>query len=124
MSLVISAAVVEGVAVLRCKGRVTLGEGSPMLRDDVRKALTDGAKDVVLDMTQVSYMDSSGIGELVSAYTVTRNSGGDLVLAGVGKKVKDLLQITKLYTVFRVFGTAEEAVRALRGGGGDGVSDE
>ena len=85
--------------LLRCNGRVVLGS-SEGLREKTTTALQDGAKNIVLEMSGVNYMDSSGIGELLSAFTTTRNSGGELVLAGLQKKVRDLLSITKLITVF------------------------
>jgi anti-sigma B factor antagonist len=94
--------------VLRCEGRITLGEGSVALRDAARGALRDGAKLVVLDLGGVDYVDSSGIGELVSAYTTARNSEANLVLARLPKRVSDLLRITKLLTVFQVFDSAQE----------------
>jgi anti-sigma B factor antagonist len=109
------------IAVLRCEGRIVLGE-APELRASLRSAWEGGAKRIVLDLTGVNYIDSSGIGELVSAYTTTRNSGGELVLAGLTKKVSDLLKITKLYTVFQVFETAETAEAAIASLGRAGSS--
>jgi anti-sigma B factor antagonist len=93
---------VDGITVLDCSGRITLGEGSVQLRDAVRDLLAKGQKRVLLNLGDVSYIDSSGIGELVSAFTTVKNQGGDLKLLNLTKKVHDLLQITKLYTVFDV----------------------
>jgi anti-sigma B factor antagonist len=93
---------VGGVAVVDLNGRITLGEGSVVLRDQVRDLLAKGQKKILLNMGEVSYIDSSGIGELVSALTTVRNQGGELKLLNLTKKVHDLLQITKLYTVFDI----------------------
>ena len=93
---------VDGIAVVDLSGRITLGEGSVVLRDLVRDLLTKGSKKILLNLGDVTYIDSSGIGELVSAFTTVRNGGGDLKLLNLTKKVHDLLQITKLYTVFDI----------------------
>src|ERR1700739_209863 len=93
---------VDGVTILDLSGRITLGEGSVQLRDAVRDLLAKGQKLILLNLADVNYIDSSGIGELVSAYTTVRNQGGELKLLNLTKKVHDLLQITKLYTVFDV----------------------
>ena len=93
---------VDGVTIMDLSGRITLGEGSVVLRDEVRKLLASGHKNILLNMAEVTYIDSSGIGELVSAYTTVRNQGGELKLLNLTKKVHDLLQITKLYTVFDI----------------------
>jgi anti-sigma B factor antagonist len=115
VALLITATTDQGVTVLQCSGRVVLGE-SAGLRDAIRDALSRGETHIVLDLTGVNYIDSSGIGELVSGYTVTRNSGGNLLLAGLQKRVRDLLQITKLYTVFDVFENVSAAVESARTG--------
>ena len=93
---------VDGITILDLSGRITLGEGSVQLRDAVRDLLAKGSKNILLNLADVNYIDSSGIGELVSAYTTVRNQGGELKLLNLTKKVHDLLQITKLYTVFDV----------------------
>ena len=102
MSLKLSTRQVDGVTILDLSGRITLGEGSVQLRDATRDLLSKGAKYILLNLGDVNYIDSSGIGELVSAYTTVRNQGGELKLLNLTKKVHDLLQITKLYTVFDV----------------------
>ena len=102
MSMKISNRQVDGVSIVDCSGRITLGEGSVTLRDTVRELLSKGRKKILLNLGEVNYIDSSGIGELVSAFTTVRNQGGDLKLLNLTKKVHDLLQITKLYTVFDV----------------------
>jgi anti-sigma B factor antagonist len=93
---------VDGVTVVDLSGRITLGEGSVILRDTIKDLLGKGHKKILLNLGDVSYIDSSGIGELVSAFTSVRNQGGELKLLNLTKKVHDLLQITKLYTVFDV----------------------
>jgi anti-sigma B factor antagonist len=98
----VSARQVNGVTIVDLSGRITLGEGSAILRDTVRELLAKSQKKILLNLAEVTYIDSSGIGELVSAYTSVRNQGGDLKLLNLTKKVHDLLQITKLYTVFDV----------------------
>lgn len=102
MSMKISNRQVDGVTILDLSGRITLGEGSVQLRDAVRDLLSKGQKHILLNLADVNYIDSSGIGELVSAFTTVRNQGGELKLLKLTKKVHDLLQITKLYTVFDV----------------------
>lgn len=102
MTMKVSSRQVDGVTILDLSGRITLGEGSVQLRDAVRDLLAKGQKHILLNLGDVNYIDSSGIGELVSAYTTARNQGGELKLLNLTKKVHDLLQITKLYTVFDV----------------------
>jgi len=102
VSMKIGTRQVDGVTILDLSGRITLGEGSVQLRDAVRDLLSKGQKHILLNLADVSYIDSSGIGELVSAFTTVRNQGGELKLLKLTKKVHDLLQITKLYTVFDV----------------------
>jgi len=104
---------VGDVSVVDVAGRITLGEGSSSLRDTIRELLTKGNKKVLLNLGEVSYIDSSGIGELVSAFTSVTNGGGQLKLLNLTKKVTDLLQITKLYTVFEIFDNEATAVRSF-----------
>jgi anti-sigma B factor antagonist len=104
---------VDGVTILDLSGRITLGEGSVQLRDAVRDLLTKGQKHILLNLGDVNYIDSSGIGELVSAYTTARNQGGELKLLNLTKKVHDLLQITKLYTVFDVKDDEASAIKSF-----------
>jgi anti-sigma B factor antagonist len=105
---------VDGVNIVDCNGRITLGEGSVVLRDTVKELLGKGQKKILLNLGDVNYIDSSGIGELVSAYTTVKNQGGELKLLNLTKKVHDLLQITKLYTVFDVKDDEASAVKAFR----------
>ena len=102
MSMKVSTRQVDGVVVMDLSGRITLGEGSVVLRDAVRDLLSKGNKKILANLADVNYIDSSGIGELVSAFTTVKNQGGELKLLNLTKKVHDLLQITKLYTVFDV----------------------
>jgi anti-sigma B factor antagonist len=104
---------VGDVTVLDASGRITLGEGASAFRDKLRELSANGQKKILLNLGDVSYIDSSGIGELVSGFTTVTNSGGQLKLVGLSKRVKDLLQITKLYTVFEVFDDEAQAVRSF-----------
>jgi anti-sigma B factor antagonist len=105
---------VDGVTIVDMSGRITLGEGSVVLRDTIRDLLGKGNKKILLNLGNVTYIDSSGIGELVSAFTaVRRESGGDLKLLNLTKKVHDLLQITKLYTVFDIKDDEAAAIQAF-----------
>ncbi|HTT32832.1 MAG TPA: STAS domain-containing protein [Methylomirabilota bacterium] len=101
------------VTVVDLSGRITLGEGSALLRKTVRGLLEEQRRRIVLNLADVDYIDSSGIGELVSGFTAVKNQGGDLKLLQLTKKVRDLLQITKLYTVFEVFTDEPTAVRSF-----------
>jgi anti-sigma B factor antagonist len=104
---------VDGVTIVDLSGRITLGEGSVVLRDTIKDLLSKGQKKILLNLGDVSYIDSSGIGELVSAFTSVRNQGGELKLLHLTKKVHDLLQITKLYTVFDVKDDEAGAIAAF-----------
>jgi anti-sigma B factor antagonist len=102
------------VTVVDFSGRITLGDGSALLRKTLRDLLEDQRTRIVLNLGDVDYIDSSGIGELVSGYTSVKNRGGELKLLNLTKKVHDLLQITKLYTVFEVHSDEHAAVRSFR----------
>ena len=104
---------VDGVSIVDLSGRITLGEGSTMLRDIVRDMIAKGNKKILLNLGDVTYIDSSGIGELVSAFTTVRNGGGELKLLNLTKKVHDLLQITKLYTVFDIKDDETSAIQSF-----------
>jgi anti-sigma B factor antagonist len=104
---------VDGVAVVDMSGRITLGEGSVVLRDTIRDLIGKGSKKILLNLGDVTYIDSSGIGELVSAFTAVRREGGELKLLKLTKKVHDLLQITKLYTVFDIKDDEATAIQAF-----------
>ena len=105
---------VGGINVVDMSGRITLGEGSVVLREAVKDLLAKGQKKILLNLGDVTYIDSSGIGELVSAFSAVRNRNGELKLLNLTKKVHDLLQITKLFTVFDVYNDESSAVQSFR----------
>ena len=114
MSMKVATRQVDGVTILDLSGRITLGEGSVTLRDAVHDVLAKGSKKILLNLDDISYIDSSGIGELVSGFTSVRNAGGELKLLNLTKKVHDLLQITKLYTVFDIWDNEASAISAFK----------
>ena len=114
MSMKVSTRQVDGITILDMSGRITLGEGSVTLRDAVRDVLAKGQKHILLNLGDITYIDSSGIGELVSAFTTVKNAGGELKLLNLTKKVHDLLQITKLYTVFDIWDSESSALVAFK----------
>src|ERR1700675_3527761 len=91
---------IGGVTVIDMDGRITLGEGSTLLRDLIREKLGAGHKKIVMNLAGINYIDSTGLGELVSAYRLVKSQGGELKLMNLNKKASDLLQITRLYPVF------------------------
>ena len=113
MSVKLTTRQVGDVTVIDVAGRITLGEGSSALREAMKDLVTKGQKKILLNLGEVSYIDSSGIGELVSGFTTVTNSGGNLKLLNLNKRVKDLLQITKLYTVFEVHEDEAAAIRSF-----------
>lgn len=102
------------VTVVDMSGKITLGDGSALLRKTIRQLLEERRTAILLNLADVDYIDSSGIGELVSGYTAVTNRGGELKLLHLTKKVHDLLQITKLFTVFEVFSDEPTAARSFR----------
>jgi anti-sigma B factor antagonist len=102
------------VTVVDIGGRITLGEGSALLRKTIRELLDEGRTKIVLNLADVNYIDSSGIGELVTAFTTVKKNGGNLKLLHLTKKVHDLLQLTKLFTVFDVYSDENTAVVSFR----------
>jgi len=104
---------VGDVTILDAAGRITLGEGSSTLRDTIRDLTSKGSKKIMLNLGEISYIDSSGIGELVSSFTTVANAGGSLKLLNLTKRVQDLLQITKLFTVFEVFDDEAAALKSF-----------
>ena len=113
MSVKLTTRQVGDVTVIDAVGRITLGEGASTFRDTIRDLAAKGNKKLLVNLGDVSYIDSSGIGEMVSGFTTVTNHGGQLKLLGLSKRVKDLLQITKLYTVFEVFEDEASAVRSF-----------
>jgi anti-sigma B factor antagonist len=114
VALTIGSREVDGVTVLDLSGRITLGEGSVQLRDAIRDLISKGQKNILLSLGEVNYIDSSGLGELVSAYTTARNQGAGLKLLNLQKKVHDLLQLTKLYTVFDIYDDEASAIASFK----------
>jgi anti-sigma B factor antagonist len=101
---------VGDVTVIDMDGRITLGEGTALLRDLIRESLAKGHKKIVMNLAGINYIDSTGLGELVSGYRLIKGEGGELKLLNLNKKVTDLLQITKLYTVFDIHNQEANAV--------------
>src|SRR5437870_11402453 len=101
-----------GVVLLDVKGKITLGEGDELLKDKVNSLLNQGRKKIVLNLAEVPYIDSAGLGEIVRTYTTVSRQGGSLKLLNLTKRIADLLSITKLLTVFESFDAEAEAVRS------------
>jgi anti-sigma B factor antagonist len=104
---------VSHVTIVDINGRITLGDETGKLRDTIRQLIDAGKKKIVLNLAQVDYIDSSGVGELVSNYTTVRNAGGELKLLSLTKKVQDVLHVTKLYTVFDIKDDEFNAVKSF-----------
>lgn len=109
----IDARTVGDVQILDCSGKITLGEGTMAIRNKVREVLKEGGKKIILNLGDVNYIDSSGIGELVSTFTTVTNAGGQLKLLNLTKKIQELLAITKLLTVFSVYQSEQEAIASF-----------
>ena len=107
--------IIGDITLLDCSGKITLGEGTMTVRNTVRDILKSDGKKIILNLADVNYIDSSGIGELVSTYTTVTSSGGQLKLLNLTKKIQELLAITKLLTVFQVFENEQAALISLRG---------
>jgi anti-sigma B factor antagonist len=103
----------QDITIVDLSGQIKLGEGSSVLRDTVKDLVAKGQKKILLNLADINYIDSSGVGELVSAFTSVRNQGGELKLLHLTKKVHDILQITKLYTVFDVKDDEAVAIAAF-----------
>jgi anti-sigma B factor antagonist len=106
---------VGDVAVVDFSGKITLGEGSAILRKMIRELVEKGHRKILLDLGDVDYIDSSGIGEMVAAYTTVRSAQGELKLLNLTRRVHDILQITRLYTVFDVQSDEAAAMLSFRG---------
>jgi anti-sigma B factor antagonist len=113
MNLKIDTRTTEGVTVVACAGRIVFGDEASALRAELKKILNTSKK-IVLDLSEVSYIDSGGLGTLVGVYSSARNAGADIKLAGLGQRVRDVLQITKLVTVFEVYDNEQKARAAFR----------
>ena len=114
MNMVLKARRLDDVVILDLSGRITMGEGTLVLRDQIQKLLAAGDRKFLFNLADVDYIDSSGLGELVTAFTTVRNHEGQLKLLNLTRRVHDLLQITKLLTVFEVFNSETEALKTMK----------
>jgi anti-sigma B factor antagonist len=114
MSLTLRTREVNGITIIDLSGRLTMGEASAAVRDEVLDELGHGSRKILLNLADVSYIDSAGLGELTAAYTSVKNRDGALKLLSLTKRVRDLMQITKLYTVFDVYDDEKTALASFR----------
>jgi anti-sigma B factor antagonist len=114
MSLKIANSDVDGVSLVSLNGRIVLGEESNALREKLKSLIAGGKKKIVLNMAEIEYIDSSGLGALVAAHLSAQNAGGSIRLCNLGKKFHEVLQLTKLVTVFDVYDTEAAAVSSFR----------
>ncbi len=113
MSLNFNVRQVSNVAIVDLSGRLTMGEAAGMLRETIKELISDDHKNILLNLANVSYIDSSGLGELVGAFATVGNRGGRLKLLNLQKRVHELMQVTKLVTIFEVFEDEAQAVRSF-----------
>ena len=113
-SMILKPRRLDDVVILDLSGRITIGEGTLVLRDHIQKMLASGDRKFLLNLADVDYIDSSGLGELVTSFTTVRNQGGQLKLLNLTRRVRDLLQITKLLTVFEAFDSETEALKSMK----------
>lgn len=113
MTLKMETHTAEGVTVVTCQGRIVFGEEATELRETLKKLLASTRK-LIMNLSGVSYIDSGGLGTLVGVYSSARASGADIKLTGLGQRLKDVLQITKLVTVFEVYDTEQQAIAAFK----------
>ena len=114
MSMVLNPRRLDDVVILDLSGRITMGEGTLVLRDQIQRLLAAGDRKFLFNLADVDYIDSSGLGELVTSFTTVRNQEGQLKLLNLTRRVQDLLQITKLLTVFEVFNNETEALKTMK----------
>lgn len=114
MTMTVNIRRLDDVVILDLSGRITIGEGTLVLRDEIQKRLSAGDEKFLLNLADVDYIDSSGLGELVTSFTTVRNHGGQLKLLNLTRRVRDLLQITKLLTVFETFDNETEALKSMK----------
>jgi anti-sigma B factor antagonist len=112
MQLKLSTRVVKGVTIVDCNGRIVFGEESALLRDTLKKLINENSQ-IVLNLGGVTYIDSGGLGTLVALYTTAHNAGGAVKLANLTQRVGDLLQVTKLLTVFEVYDSEDKAIQSF-----------
>jgi anti-sigma B factor antagonist len=115
MTVKIETRVVDGVTIVTCQGRITFGDDAAALRDELKKVLSS-TRQLVLNLFGITYIDSGGLGTLVGVYSSARAAGADIKLTGIGARLRDTLQITKLVTVFEVYDNEQQAIGAFRGG--------
>lgn len=115
MNLKVETRVADGVNIVTCHGRITFGDEAALLRESLKTTLASN-KHLVLNLSGVTYIDSGGLGTLVGVYSSARAAGADIKLTGIGARLRDTLQITKLVTVFEVYETEQQAIGAFRGG--------
>ena len=113
MTLKMESHTTEGVTIVTCHGRIVFGEEATELRETLKKLLATTRK-LILNLSGVSYIDSGGLGTLVGVYSSARSSGADIKLTGLGQRLRDVLQITKLVTVFEVYDTEQQAIAAFK----------
>jgi anti-sigma B factor antagonist len=114
MSMTLKTRRIDDIVILDLGGRITIGEGTVILRNEIQKLLDRGDSKVLLNLADVDYIDSSGLGELVTSFTTVRNQNGQLKLLSLTRRVRDLLQITKLLTVFDTYDNETEALKSLQ----------
>ncbi len=114
MSMLLRPRRLDDVVIFDLSGRITIGDGTLILREQLKKHLEAGDRKFLLNLTNCDYIDSSGLGELVTSFTTVRNASGELKLLNLTKRVHDLLQITKLLTVFESFNDETEALKSLK----------
>jgi anti-sigma B factor antagonist len=114
MQLKLSKRTVDGTLIIGCAGRLVFGEESSLLRDEVKNAIQANNKRILLNLGEVNYIDSGGLGTLVALHTTAHNAGATIKLASLTKRVGDLLQVTKLLTVFDVHNSENDALEAFR----------
>ena len=113
MSLKLNTREVNDILIIDLSGKLTMGESVAAIRDEIHDEVTQGVRKVLLNLADVSYIDSAGLGELTASYTSVRNRGGELKLLNLTKRVRDLMQITKLYTVFDVYDDEKKAIASF-----------
>jgi anti-sigma B factor antagonist len=114
MQLKLRKRTVDGILAVECSGRIVFGDESSFLREEIKRAIANGQKRIVLNLAEVNYIDSGGLGTLVALHTTAHNAGGTIKLASLTERVGDLLQVTKLLTVFEVHPSEYEALEAFR----------
>lgn len=113
MSVTINVRETANAVILEVTGRITLGVAGPSLQDGVRELLNNGHKNIILDLGGVTFLDSSGLGQLVGSYATAVSHGSEIKLLNLNKKVYDLMQVTKLYTVFAIYTDQATAVKSF-----------